>query len=144
MCKKFLFIIPNSLSYTLSIKMKLTVAVILLFLSACEAAINNNWAVLIDTSAYWFNYRHASNILGVYEQIKQRGIPDSNIILMVAEDLACNARNVFPGTVVNNELKRRNLVAGDVEIDYRGAEVSVDNLIRLLTGKIQNGYCTCT
>jgi phosphatidylinositol glycan class K len=93
----------------------------------------NNWAILIDTSAYWFNYRHASNILGIYSQIKARGIPDSQIILMVAEDVACNARNVFPGTVVNNELRRENLMGGDVEIDYRGAEVSVDNLIRLLT-----------
>lgn len=93
----------------------------------------NNWAVLIDTSAYWFNYRHASNVLGIYSQIRSRGIPDSRIILMVAEDIACNARNVFPGTLVNNELERENLVEGDVEIDYRGPEVSVDNLIRLLT-----------
>ena len=94
---------------------------------------DNNWAILIDTSAFWFNYRHASNILGIYAQIRSRGIPDSRIILMVAEDIACNARNVFPGTLVNNELKRENLVEGEVEIDYRGPEVSVENLIRLLT-----------
>lgn len=98
---------------------------------------NNNWAILIDTSAYWFNYRHASNILGIYSQIKFRGIPDSQIILMIAEDLACNARNVFPGTVVNNELRRENLMGGDVEVDYRGPEVSVENLIKLLTSKQQ-------
>lgn len=54
---------------------------------------------------------------------------------MVAEDIACNARNVFPGTLVNNELQRENLVGGEVEIDYRGPEVSVENLIRLLTSK---------
>lgn len=101
--------------------------------SRCTNEFSNNWAILIDTSAYWFNYRHASNILGIYQQIKSRGIPDSQIILMVAEDVACNARNVFPGTVVNNELSRENLMDGGVEIDYRGAEVSVDNLIRLLT-----------
>lgn len=103
--------------------------------SRCTNEFSNNWAILIDTSAYWFNYRHASNILGIYQQIKSRGIPDSQIILMVAEDVACNARNVFPGTVVNNELSRENLMDGGVEIDYRGAEVSVDNLIRLLTSK---------
>lgn len=97
---------------------------------------SNNWAILIDTSASWFNYRHASNVLGLYSQIRSRGIPDSRIILMVAEDITCNARNVFPGTIVNNELKRENLVEGDVEIDYRGPEVSVDNLIRLLTSNI--------
>lgn len=107
---------------------------LLLALPLFEATMNN-WAILIDTSAFWFNYRHASNVLSIYQQLKQHGIPDSNIILMVAEDVACNARNVFPGTVVNNELKRKNLVEGDVEVDYRGAEVSVDNLIRLLTSK---------
>lgn len=105
----------------------------LCLVSTILASDSNNWAILIDTSASWFNYRHASNVLGLYSQIRSRGIPDSRIILMVAEDIACNARNVFPGTVVNNELKRENLVEGDVEIDYRGPEVSVDNLIRLLT-----------
>ena len=106
------------------------VLVSLLQFSYCD---NNNWAILIDSSAYWFNYRHASNVLGIYNQIKSRGIPDSQIILMLAEDLACNARNVFPGTVVNNELRRDNLMGGDVEVDYRGSEVSVENLIKLLT-----------
>ena len=106
------------------------VLVSLLKFSYCD---NNNWAILIDSSAYWFNYRHASNVLGIYNQIKSRGIPDSQIILMLAEDLACNARNVFPGTVVNNELRRDNLMGGDVEVDYRGSEVSVENLIKLLT-----------
>ena len=98
----------------------------------------NNWAILIDTSAYWFNYRHASNTLSLYQSIKSRGIPDSQIIIMIAEDIACNARNVFPGTIVNNELKRENLVTGEIEVDYRGAEVSVENLIRLLTSKLIN------
>lgn len=107
----------------------------LLLMKVASCVINKNWAILIDTSAFWFNYRHASNILGIYSQIKSRGIPDSQIILMLAEDVACNARNVFPGTIVNNELRRENLVEGDVEVDYRGAEVSVDNLIRLLTSK---------
>jgi GPI-anchor transamidase subunit K len=100
---------------------------------ASTATNHNNWAILVDTSAYWFNYRHASNVLSVYQSIKSRGIPDSRIILMIAEDVACNPRNVFPGTIVNNELHRINLMDGDIEVDYRGAEVSVENLIRLLT-----------
>ena len=90
---------------------------------------------MIDTSAYWFNYRHASEYPRNLLPNPIRGIPDSRIILMVAEDIACNARNVFPGTLVNNELQRENLVGGEVEIDYRGPEVSVENLIRLLTSK---------
>ncbi|KAK6740612.1 hypothetical protein RB195_008830 [Necator americanus] len=57
----------------------------------------NNWAVLVCTSRFWFNYRHVSNVLALYHTVKRLGIPDSNIILMLAEDVACNPRNPRPG-----------------------------------------------
>merc|ERR1711970_1146839 len=57
----------------------------------------NNWAVLVDTSRFWFNYRHVANVLSMYRSIKRLGIPDSHIILMSADDMACNPRNVKPG-----------------------------------------------
>ena len=28
----------------------------------------NNWAVLVDTSRFWFNYRHVANVLSVYRR----------------------------------------------------------------------------
>lgn len=52
----------------------------------------SNWAVLVDTSRFWLNYRHESNVLSFYRTLKRLGIPDSNIILMVADDQACNPR----------------------------------------------------
>ena len=67
----------------------------------------NNWAVLVDTSRFWFNYRHVANVLSIYRSVKRLGIPDSNIILMVADDMACNPRNPRPATVFNNEVKIR-------------------------------------
>uniref|UniRef100_A0AAF5CSP2 ThiF domain-containing protein n=1 Tax=Strongyloides stercoralis TaxID=6248 RepID=A0AAF5CSP2_STRER len=57
----------------------------------------NNWAVLVDTSRFWQNYRHASNVLLLYDRIKNLGIPDSNIILMMADNIPCNARNPYAG-----------------------------------------------
>ena len=54
---------------------------------------------------------------------------------MLAEDVACNARNVFPGLVANKDRDRFNLLTKDVQVDYRGAEVNVENVIRLLTSK---------
>uniref|UniRef100_A0A0K0DMT2 GPI-anchor transamidase n=1 Tax=Angiostrongylus cantonensis TaxID=6313 RepID=A0A0K0DMT2_ANGCA len=57
----------------------------------------NNWAVLVCTSRFWFNYRHVSNVLALYHAVKRLGIPDSNIILMLAEDIPCNPRNPRPG-----------------------------------------------
>uniref|UniRef100_A0A0K0F585 GPI-anchor transamidase n=1 Tax=Strongyloides venezuelensis TaxID=75913 RepID=A0A0K0F585_STRVS len=57
----------------------------------------NNWAILVDTSRFWQNYRHASNVLLLYDRIKALGIPDSNIILMMADNIPCNARNPYAG-----------------------------------------------
>jgi len=95
----------------------------------------NNWAVLVDTSRFWFNYRHAANTLALYRAVKRFGIPDSNIILMLSDDMACNPRNVFPGSVFHNENRKVNVYGEDVEVDYRGYEVTVENFIRVLTGR---------
>ena len=51
------------------------------------------------------------------------GIPDSNIIVMMGDDAACNARNVFAGTVYHSEKREVNVYGDDVEVDYRGYEV---------------------
>ncbi|CAI9716935.1 GPI-anchor transamidase-like [Octopus vulgaris] len=96
----------------------------------------NNWAVLVDTSRFWFNYRHVANVLSIYRSVKRLGIPDSHIILMVADDMACNARNPHPGTVFNNANQHINVYGDDVEVDYRGYEVTVENFVRVLTGRL--------
>jgi len=95
----------------------------------------SNWAVLVDTSRFWFNYRHVANVLSIYRTVKKLGIPDSHIILMLADDMACNPRNVYPGHIFNNENKKLNLYGENIEVDYRGYEVTVANLIRVLTGR---------
>ncbi|VDK85895.1 unnamed protein product [Litomosoides sigmodontis] len=70
----------------------------------------NNWAILVCTSR--------------------------NIILMLADDMPCNARNPKPGTVYNSKYERINLYGVEVEVDYRGYEVSVENFMRLMTGRV--------
>ena len=69
-----------------------------------------------------------------YRTVKRLGIPDSNIILMLADDTACNARNHFPGAVYANSGRRLDLYGDNIEVDYRGYEVTVENFIRLMTG----------
>jgi len=56
--------------------------------------------------------------------VKRLGIPDSQIILMIADDMACNPRNPRPATVFNNANQHINVYGDDVEVDYRGYEVS--------------------
>ncbi|EFJ34671.1 hypothetical protein SELMODRAFT_82177 [Selaginella moellendorffii] len=95
----------------------------------------SNWAVLVCTSRYWFNYRHMANTLSIYHTVKRLGIPDDHILLMLADDMACNARNSRPAQVFNNEDHKLNLYGENVEVDYRGYEVTVDNFLRVLTGR---------
>lgn len=96
----------------------------------------NNWVVLVCTSRFWFNYRHVANVLSLYHSVKRLGIPDSNIILMLADDMPCNPRNPKPGTVFNSKYQHINLYGTEVEVDYRGYEVSVENFVRVMTGRV--------
>lgn len=89
---------------------------------------SNNWAVLVDTSRFWFNYRHVANVLSIYRSVKRLGIPDSQIILMISDDMACNPRNPRPATIFNNAHEQINVYGDDVEVDYRGYEVRILNI----------------
>ena len=53
---------------------------------------------------------------------------------MLADDAACNNRNKFPGNVYANPGQDLDLYGNNIEVDYRGYEVTVENFIRLLTG----------
>jgi len=53
---------------------------------------------------------------------------------MLADDVACNPRNRFQATVYNNAERKLDLYGDNIEVDYRGYEVTVENFIRLLTG----------
>lgn len=96
-----------------------------------------------------------------YRTVKRLGIPDSQIILMLADDVACNPRNGFPGAIYANSGRQLDLYGSGVdtkgaddeedqpeqdqaqegvkgvegvEVDYRGYEVNVENFLRVLTG----------
>ncbi|KAL2060854.1 hypothetical protein VTL71DRAFT_8906 [Oculimacula yallundae] len=104
--------------------------------TAITAEHTSNWAVLVSTSRFWFNYRHLANVLSLYRTVKRLGIPDSQIILMLPDDMACNPRNAFPGTVYSNADRAVDLYGDNIEVDYRGYEVTVENFIRLLTDRV--------
>lgn len=55
---------------------------------------------------------------------------------MLADDAACNNRNKFPGNVYANPGRDLDLYGDNIEVDYRGYEVTVENFIRLLTGPV--------
>ena len=49
--------------------------------------------------------------------VKRLGIPDERIILMLADDMACNPRNNYPAQVFNNENHQLNLYGDNVEVN---------------------------
>ncbi|KAI5793126.1 peptidase C13 family-domain-containing protein [Geopyxis carbonaria] len=119
-------------------KLYLTTLIPLLACLTCTLAQHtSNWAVLVSTSRFWFNYRHLANVLSMYRTVKRLGIPDSQIILMLADDVACNPRNIFPASVFNNADRGLDLYGDNIEVDYRGYEVTVENFIRLLTDRVE-------
>ncbi|ELR06033.1 glycosylphosphatidylinositol anchor biosynthesis [Pseudogymnoascus destructans] len=116
--------------------LSLLLPVAISLLPDASAEHTSNWAVLVGTSRFWFNYRHLANVLSLYRTVKRLGIPDSQIILMLPDDMACNPRNAFPGTVYSNSDRAVDLYGTNIEVDYRGYEVTVENFIRLLTDRV--------
>ncbi|GBG31205.1 GPI-anchor transamidase [Hondaea fermentalgiana] len=103
--------------------------------AASESSHTNNWALIVDTSLFFFNYRHAANALSMYRTVKQLGIPDNQIILMLADDMACHKSNPLKAQIFNNRNRQIELYGDTVEVDYRGEEVTVENFLRVLLGR---------
>lgn len=101
--------------------------------------VEDTWAVIIDASRFWFNYRHGANALSMYRSVKRMGVPDSRIVLMLADDHACDARNPAHGRVYNDAKRGVELYGDDVEVDYRGTEVTPENVVRVLTNRHEDG-----
>jgi phosphatidylinositol glycan class K len=97
----------------------------------------SNHAVIVSSSRYWFNYRHVMNALAIYDLIRKQGVPDSNIILMLADELPTNPRHPNKNHMDNSvsSSSSSTLYSQDVEIDFRGDEVTVENLAKVLLGR---------
>lgn len=117
-------------------KMLIRLLVLALALVAVNATPHtSNYALIVDTSMNFFNYRHIANSLAIYRAVKAGGMPDSHIILMLAEDIACNARNMFKGSVFDDASRTIDLFDEHVQVDYRGEEVTVENVLRVISGR---------
>jgi len=100
-----------------------------------ESDPQNVHAIIVSSSRYWFNYRHAINALGMYEIYRQNGIPDENIILMIADEYAVNARNPYKNRMHSEGIHRTGWYNNRTEIDYRGSDVTVQMFMDALLGE---------
>lgn len=102
------------------------------------ASHTSNHAVIVGSSRYWFNYRHEVNALSIYTLLKDNGFRDENIVLMLADEYAINPRNVLKNVMYPGN-RKRSLYDKTTEIDYRGEDVTVQNLVLALTGRQRKG-----
>ena len=56
---------------------------------------SNIHAIIVSSSRYWFNYRHAINALGIYEIFRRNGISDENIILSTSLERVPSFQELF-------------------------------------------------
>ena len=77
----------------------LRILIVTLLSSKTFASKVNNWAVIVCSSKYWFNYRHFANALAMYRVLKEGGYNDDHIIFMTSMEPTCDARNPFAGEV---------------------------------------------
>ncbi|KAF7682448.1 GPI-anchor transamidase [Astathelohania contejeani] len=56
-----------------------------------------NYAILLNASQYFFNYRHTSNVLTLHKILKQNGFLKEEIIHLTCEDVTRDMRNAHIG-----------------------------------------------
>jgi len=101
----------------------------------------SNYAIILDSSVFFHNYRHMSNALLMYHSLKTHGgFTDENIILFLGDEVACNARNpvkdsILPLRTSSQRSSSLDLYDDHVEVDYGGEDVTVDNFLRVLSGR---------
>ncbi|GFT62299.1 legumain [Nephila pilipes] len=90
------------------------------------------WAVLAAGSSTWLNYRHQADVCHAYQILKNHGIPDDRIIVMMTDDIAYHKENPTPGIIINHP--NGNDVYKGVPKDYTGSTVTSKNFMAILRG----------
>ena len=86
----------------------------------------DNWAILLCTSRYYYNYRHYVNALSVYKTLKDAGFRDDRIIFLNTEnEVTCDARNPYPGLVYSDlpSIQSPRIKKGNNKYDYHTTHI---------------------
>ena len=72
-----------------------------ILIGACSVidSVGQDTAVLVATSMFWHNYRHDGGVMDLYNGLLAKGVPPSDVILMVGGNAACNDRNPHQASV---------------------------------------------
>jgi GPI-anchor transamidase subunit K len=91
----------------------------------------DTWVILVDTSRYFYNYRHSVNALAMNDMFRKLGVPENQIILLLADYPALNSRNRYPGRMYFQRDRDISVSGPDVEVS--SAFVSTASFLEILT-----------
>lgn len=94
--------------------------------------IAHNKAVIVAASSEWSNYRHQADALDMYHYLKSQGFQEDDIILIMADDIANNPKNPYPGAVYR--VKGGKNVYQDVVVDYKLSELTPQDFRNIMMG----------
>ncbi|CAM9583202.1 legumain [Lampetra fluviatilis] len=107
---------------------------------ACASALpfspeagRKNWVLIVAGSSSWDNYRHQADVCHAYQVVHKHGLPDSQIVVMMFDDLANNSANPTPGKIINRP-NGPDVYKG-VPKDYVGKDVTPENFLAVLRGE---------
>ena len=95
-------------------------------------ALTDQYAVLVQGSNGWLNYRHEADVLNIYQMLKAGGYDDDHIILVSSDDVANASENTDRGAV-RTDPDGANLREGAV-IDYKNADLTPADIVNILKG----------
>ena len=96
--------------------------------------LTGQYAVLVQGSNGWDNYRHEADVLSIYQMLKRNGYDDDHIILVSADDCANAPENTDRGAV-RTDPDGVNLREGAV-IDYKNADLMPADIVNILKGEM--------
>lgn len=102
-------------------------------------ALTDQYALLVQGSSGFSNYRHQADVLGVYQLLRSGGFPDDHIILVLDKEMAANGNNPQRGTVRSAE-DGPDLLGGTdglpaAAVDYDNKDISPSDIADILLGR---------
>jgi len=102
------------------------------------APLTGRYAVLVQGSHTFDNYRHAADVLGVYQLLLSRGMDDDHIILILDKQIATDPSNPAPGeihmNVVDPDLYGGKEGLPAAVVDYDAADLTPRDIADILMG----------
>lgn len=113
---------------------KAFLALVLVIAALVAVTQARTYAVLVAGSYTYSNYRHQSDIMRNYHNLRARGFRAEDIITFAYDDIANHRSNPFPGATYNFPAANGVNFYEGVQIDYAGRDVTPQNFLNVLTG----------